>query len=125
MQPNVLRGAVFAAAFAAAAPLAQAQEIPKTVFDIVAEHVTTMLDLTSTDIKAGEPIDVDYTGYGANKSPALTWNAGPAGTGAYVVVLQDPIAGRPAPNQHWIIYNIPAGVTALPQAGRRQGGGAH
>jgi Raf kinase inhibitor-like YbhB/YbcL family protein len=97
----------------AAAPAAPAGAVPKTVHDLAATAATPKLTLTSTSIKAGEPIADTYSQYGANKSPQLSWTAGPAATKSYVVVAQDPIAGRPAPVQHWIIYDIPATVTGL------------
>ncbi len=114
MRSIALAAAAFAAVLAGSAMPALAQDVPKTVFDNVAAGVPA-LDFTSPDIAAGKPIDVKFSSYGDSKSPALNWSAGPAGTGAYVVVLQDPIVGRDKPNQHWIIYNIPANVTSLPQ----------
>jgi Raf kinase inhibitor-like YbhB/YbcL family protein len=117
MQRFVVWPAVVGLAVAGFVGFANAQDnaIPKTVYDNVATSDTPQLTLTSSAITAGQPISDDYTQNGANKSPPLTWTAGPASTKAYVVVLQDPIAGRPMPAQHWIIFNIPADTTSLPE----------
>jgi Raf kinase inhibitor-like YbhB/YbcL family protein len=99
----------------AAAPTVAPDFIPKTIWDTVTDAKTAKITLTSADVKEGQPIADTFTQNGANKSPALTWTAGPAGTKAYVVATQDPYMGRPAPVQHWIIWNIPADTTMLPQ----------
>jgi len=58
-----------------------------------------------------------YTGRGQGLSPPLRWRAGPGNTKSYVMMLQDPIEENPAGqvNQHWLVYNIPATVTSLPE----------
>lgn len=45
---------------------------------------------------------------GTQQSPPLAWTAGPAGTQSYAIVMRNDI-----PELHWILYNIPAGVTSL------------
>ncbi|MGW2152554.1 YbhB/YbcL family Raf kinase inhibitor-like protein [Nonomuraea sp. NPDC001699] len=47
-----------------------------------------------------------------NESPPLTWNGGPAGTRGYALVMRDLDNNNLI---HWVIYDIPAGVTSLPQ----------
>jgi len=49
---------------------------------------------------------------GANTSPDLTWSAGPSGTMSYAVILLDTSTATPL--NHWVIWDIPASVTALP-----------
>ena len=57
-----------------------------------------------------------YAGFGCrgdNRSPALSWSGAPRGTKSFAVTVYDP----DAPGRgwwHWVIYNIPATVTALP-----------
>jgi Raf kinase inhibitor-like YbhB/YbcL family protein len=87
----------------------------KTVYDNLVTATTPKLTLTSTSIKAGETIRDDFSQNGANKSPQLTWAAGPAATRSYVVIAQDITTNNPTPIQHWILWNIPANVTSLPE----------
>ncbi len=56
--------------------------------------------------------------YGEDKSPPLAWTAGPEGTVSYALIVDDPDAveydpGVISPRVHWVIWNIPAGVTEL------------
>jgi Raf kinase inhibitor-like YbhB/YbcL family protein len=46
----------------------------------------------------------------------LSWTPGPTGTKSYVVLTEDSGVSRPQPIFHWVLYNVPANVTALPQA---------
>lgn len=48
---------------------------------------------------------------GLDQSPELRWTGAPRGTQSFVVVLYDTTASF----THWGMYNIPAGVTELPQ----------
>lgn len=48
-------------------------------------------------------------------SPPLTWTDAPAGTLSYAVVMRNLSLGA-MPNYHWVIYDIPAATTSLPQA---------
>lgn len=50
---------------------------------------------------------------GGNISPALTWRDVPAGTKSFAVTMLDPLDGKQQ-FWHWIAFNIPADVTALP-----------
>jgi Raf kinase inhibitor-like YbhB/YbcL family protein len=51
---------------------------------------------------------------GQNISPALQWYNPPAGTKSYAVTAYDPDAPTGSGWWHWVMYNIPAGTTALP-----------
>ncbi len=71
--------------------------------------------LFSSAFKAGESIPKRYTADGSNVSPELSWTAIPAGTKSFALICEDPDA--PSGTWiHWIIYDIPAGKTTLPQA---------
>lgn len=69
--------------------------------------------LTSTDVAEGEPIDVRFTMYGDNVSPALAWSGFPQGTRSFLVNLFDPDAPTPAGYWHWTLVDVPASVTSL------------
>jgi Raf kinase inhibitor-like YbhB/YbcL family protein len=60
--------------------------------------------------------------HGANISPALSWEHAPAGTQSYVVILDDYEARGGDGFIHWVLYNIPATATGLPEnAGASEG----
>jgi Raf kinase inhibitor-like YbhB/YbcL family protein len=66
--------------------------------------------LTSSAIAEGASFPPENTCSGANTSPPLSWTAGPAGTKSYAFVLNDTTISF----LHFIVYDIPANVTALP-----------
>jgi len=56
-----------------------------------------------------------YTCDGEDISPRLEWNDPPEGTQSFALIADDPDA--PVGTWvHWVLYNIPAGVRALPEA---------
>lgn len=75
--------------------------------------------LSSPDLTDGgriKPEQLDGVGCnGANVSPALAWSGAPPGTKSFAVTLFDPDAEIGKGWWHWIIYDIPATVTALPR----------
>ena len=52
--------------------------------------------------------------HGPNVSPALQWSGAPAGTQSYALILDDFEARGGDGFIHWVAYNIPSSVTALP-----------
>jgi phosphatidylethanolamine-binding protein (PEBP) family uncharacterized protein len=96
-----------------------ANSAKERAIDTLGRGIPANLDLTVpgglTD-SAGLILD-RYTGRGQGLSPPLRWKAGPSSTKSYVMMLQDPIEENPAGqvNQHWLVYNIPANVTSLPE----------
>jgi hypothetical protein len=76
--------------------------------------VMETMAVTSRSFSAGGPIPVDSTCDGANRSPALTWSAPPAGTQSFAVVVEDPDAPG-GTFTHWIAYAIGADARSLPE----------
>jgi Raf kinase inhibitor-like YbhB/YbcL family protein len=52
---------------------------------------------------------------GKNISPALAWSGAPAGTNSFAVTLYDPDAPTGSGWWHWVVFNIPATATNLPE----------
>jgi len=51
---------------------------------------------------------------GKNLSPALHWSGAPQGTQSFALMVYDPDAPTGSGWWHWVVSNIPAGVTELP-----------
>jgi Raf kinase inhibitor-like YbhB/YbcL family protein len=75
--------------------------------------------LTSTDFSAGGKLADSqvFNGFGCkggNVSPALAWSGAPSGTKSFALLVHDPDAPTGSGWWHWLVYNIPASVSALP-----------
>ena len=74
--------------------------------------------LTSPTIKPGSMLTEAqvFKGFGCegkNTSPALKWSGAPSGTRSYAVTVYDPDAPTGSGWWHWVVYDVPATVTAL------------
>src|SRR2546422_2668591 len=70
--------------------------------------------LASAAFREGAAIPAKYTCDGVDVSPALTWSGAPAGTRGFPLLVDDPDA--PARTWvPWVLYNLPAGVSQLPE----------
>jgi Raf kinase inhibitor-like YbhB/YbcL family protein len=53
---------------------------------------------------------------GGNRSPALSWSRPPAGTKSFAITMYDPDErGSGSGWWHWIVYDLPASATGLPE----------
>ncbi|MGF7236884.1 MAG: YbhB/YbcL family Raf kinase inhibitor-like protein [Frankia sp.] len=74
--------------------------------------------LESEDLKPGEPHSPTHahasTG-GADRSPQLSWSGFPPETQSFAITVYDPDAPTGSGFWHWVLVDIPASVTELPQ----------
>ena len=74
--------------------------------------------LKSPDLSGQLSIEQVYSGFGCsgkNISPKLEWSSAPKGTKSFAVTVYDPDAPTGSGWWHWIVFNIPASVHALPR----------
>jgi Raf kinase inhibitor-like YbhB/YbcL family protein len=75
--------------------------------------------LSSPAFAPNGSIPSKFTCEGADVSPPLEWFGAPDDTRSLVLIVDDPDAPDPAKPQrvyvHWVIYNIPASTTKLPE----------
>src|SRR5262245_21491849 len=70
--------------------------------------------IKTTAFSEGSAIPKKYTCDAADISPPLTWANPPAGTQSFALIADDPDA--PVGTwTHWILWNVPAESTALPE----------
>lgn len=76
-------------------------------------------NLTSPAFAPNGSIPSKYTCEGSDLSPPLEWSAAPGGTKSFALIMDDPDAPDPAKPQrvyvHWVVYNLPASTTKLPE----------
>jgi Raf kinase inhibitor-like YbhB/YbcL family protein len=71
-------------------------------------------ELRSPSFQDGGTIPAKYTCDGEDVSPALAWANPPPGTRAFALIMDDPDA--PVGTWvHWVVYDVPGGVTGLPE----------
>jgi Raf kinase inhibitor-like YbhB/YbcL family protein len=86
-------------------------------------------ELKSPDLADGNSIanPFVYKGFGCeggNLSPALSWSDPPEGTKGYALLVHDPDAPTGGAGfWHWVVVNIPATTTSLPQGVAKDGKG--
>lgn len=82
------------------------------------------LELRSSAFEHLGGIPRQHTGEGQDVSPALGWSNVPDGTRAFALICHDPDAPLVTPAGgygfvHWVLYGIPASVTALAEGEQR------
>jgi hypothetical protein len=73
-----------------------------------------MFTVTIEAFDAGGTIPGVFTCEGENLSPALSWAGEPEGTQSFALIMDDPDAPAGTWN-HWLLWDIPTNVHALPQ----------
>ncbi|HOD35003.1 MAG TPA: YbhB/YbcL family Raf kinase inhibitor-like protein [Syntrophales bacterium] len=72
------------------------------------------MKVTSGAFDNGAMIPAKYTCDGDDVSPPLAWSPGPGETKSYALICDDPDAPG-GTWVHWVVYNVPAGITELPE----------
>ncbi len=78
----------------------------------------TVTSTTVADGQAFEPAQMSgLLGVpgGQDVSPQLSWEGAPEGTKGYAVTMYDPDAPTMSGFWHWVLANVPASVTSLPE----------
>jgi Raf kinase inhibitor-like YbhB/YbcL family protein len=84
-----------------------------------AEGVNTIMQLTSPSFENQKPVAKKFTCDGEDISPGLEWSGVPERSKSFALIVDDPDAPDPANPRmtwvHWVLYNIPATVSSLPE----------
>lgn len=79
------------------------------------EGIPVDIQLISTAFEDGKTIPIKYTCDADNISPPLVWSNLPDGTQSLTLICDDPDAPM-GTFVHWVLYDMPATVTELPEA---------
>ena len=71
--------------------------------------------VSSPAFSNGAEIPRRHTCDGENRSPVLVWRDTPTGTRSFVLIVDDPDAPS-GTFTHWVLFDIPAGLTELSEA---------
>lgn len=78
------------------------------------------LVVTSSVMTESGQLPAEYTCDGAGVSPPLSWTGAPAGTAEFAVLMST-LPGDGTTKWNWVLYAVPAGVSALTRAESRVG----
>jgi Raf kinase inhibitor-like YbhB/YbcL family protein len=82
-------------------------------------HSNGTLSVSSSDFPNNGAMPAALSEYAEAASPQLSWSAVPNAR-SYVVIMEDPDAKPLSPIVHWLMWNIPASITRLPQGIQKQ-----
>ncbi len=74
------------------------------------------LEVKSSVFENEKWIPQKFTGYGEALTVPLRWSGAPEETRAFAIIVEDPDAPGNKPFVHWLLYDLPADVSALPMA---------
>jgi len=77
------------------------------------------LGVSSTAFRDGGTLEQKYSEYADGVSPPLAWKP-VDGARSYAIIMEDPDSSPVKPFVHWLAWNIPAEVTALPEGLQEQ-----
>jgi hypothetical protein len=72
------------------------------------------VNLTTTAFTDGSPIPAQHTCDGPDVSPPLVWSDVPSNAKSFALIMDDPDAPG-GTWVHWVLWNLPANVLALPE----------
>jgi len=72
------------------------------------------ISISSTAFPEGGTIPERYTCNGDGKSPPLSWSGVPTSASTLALIVDDPDAPAGV-FTHWVVYNLPAKLSALPE----------
>ena len=76
--------------------------------------------IATPTFSAGETIPKKFTCDGPDVSLQLSWKEAPVGAQSFALIMDDPDA--PVGTWvHWVLYNVPANITELPEGVEKQG----
>lgn len=73
------------------------------------------LSISSTGFASGQPMPSVYSCLGRSVSPPLAWSGAPGATKSFALIMDDPDAPS-GTFVHWVIFNMPASSSGLPEA---------
>jgi Raf kinase inhibitor-like YbhB/YbcL family protein len=97
------------------APVPPAAGGSQTKASPVTRESNATIVLASPAFQDGGQIPVKYTCQGQGLSPALNWGQSPQNTKSLVLIVED-LDGPRGILTHWIVFNIPPGMSGLPEA---------
>ncbi|HJP83462.1 MAG TPA: YbhB/YbcL family Raf kinase inhibitor-like protein, partial [Fimbriimonadaceae bacterium] len=71
------------------------------------------MKVESIAFKEGGEIPLEYSAYGNNISPPLSWSGVPEKAESLVLIADDPDAPSSEPFVHWIVCNIPPTTSGI------------
>ncbi|MDM9646433.1 YbhB/YbcL family Raf kinase inhibitor-like protein [Rhizobium sp. S163] len=87
--------------------------------DRPATRTEASLSVSSDSFASDAAIPKKHSEYADGVSPAIRWKA-VKGAASYAIVMEDPDSHPIKPFVHWVAWNIPAGVTELPEGLQEQ-----
>jgi Raf kinase inhibitor-like YbhB/YbcL family protein len=82
----------------------------------------TGFTIAGPGLRDGGPLAARFTCDGPGHSPPFAWYNPPAGTGSFALTMED-LDVPTGPFVHWLLYNLPATTTSLPEAEQAQTAG--